>query len=107
MIVVEALPRLPAAEAEHDRVDHHVVAGGQLRVEADAQLDERREAPVDAQLAGVDVVDPGEALQQRALAAAVAADDAEELARRDVDADVLDGPQHVEGACATGGAPAP
>ena len=33
----------------------------------------------------VDAVDPGEALQQRALAAAVAPDDAEELALGDLD----------------------
>ena len=48
-------------------------------------------------LAAVDVVDPGDALQQRALAAAVAADDAEELALRDLDVDVVDRLQHVEG----------
>ena len=32
-----------AREPEHDRVDHHVVARGQVRVEADAELDERRQ----------------------------------------------------------------
>ena len=73
MIVVEALARLLAREAEHDRVDHHVVAGGQVHVEADAELDERRQAPAHVQVAAVDVVDPGQALQQRALAASVAA----------------------------------
>jgi hypothetical protein len=48
--------------------------------------------------AGVDVVDAGEALQQRALAASVATDDAEELTLRDVDADVVDGLEQVVGA---------
>ena len=44
----------------------------------------------------VDVVDPGQALEQRALATAVAPDDPEELALRNVDADVLHGLEHVE-----------
>ena len=94
--LVEALARLLAREPEHDRVDHHVVAGGEVGVEADAQLDERRQPPPDAQLAGVDAVDPGEALQERALAAAVAPDDPEELAFRDLHADVVDRLKHVE-----------
>ena len=46
--LVEAIARLAPREAEHDRVDHHVVARGQLGVEADAQLDERRQPPLDA-----------------------------------------------------------
>ena len=52
--------------------------------------------PCTSSVAGVDVVDAGQALQQRALAAAVAADDPEELARRDLDADVVDRVQLVE-----------
>ena len=83
-------------QPEHDRVDHDVVARRQLEVEADAELDERRQPTADHDLAVVGVVDPGDALQQRALAAAVAADDPEELALRDLDADVLDGLEHVE-----------
>ena len=61
---------------------------------------ERR--PRTLQLASIDVVDPGEALQQRALAAAVASDDPEELARGDLDADVVHRLQHVVGARAKG-----
>ena len=57
--------------------------------------------PSTVELALVDLVDAGQALEQRALAAAVAADDPEELARGDLEADVLDGLQHVE-ACASG-----
>ena len=45
--LVEALARLLAREPEHDRVDEHVLARGQLGVEADAELDERRQAAVD------------------------------------------------------------
>ena len=81
--VVEALARLAARQPEHDRVDDHVLARGQLRVEADAELDERREAAVHLHVAAVDLVDARQALEQRALAGAVAADDAEELALRD------------------------
>ena len=48
-----------------------VVARVELGVEADAELDERREPAVDAHRARVGAVDAGEDLQQRALAAAV------------------------------------
>ena len=95
--VVETLCRLLAGKPEHDRVDDHVVPSGEIRIESDAELDERRQTAVDREFALVDVVDPGEALEQRALAAAVAADDSEELAGRDLDAHVLDSPQDVEG----------
>ena len=56
--------------------------------------------PLMRQLARVDGVDAGEALQQRALAAPVAPDDAEELARGDLDADVVDRLELVEAAAA-------
>ena len=49
-------------------------------------------------VAGVDRVDAGEALEQRALAAAVAPDDAEELAALDLEAHVLEGRELVGGA---------
>ncbi len=48
-------------------------------------------------------VDAGEALQQRALAAAVAPDDAEELARRYVEADVAERLELVVGASGPNG----
>ena len=68
-------------EAEHDRVDHDVVARREIEVEADSELDEGRQAAADGELAAVDPVDARDALQQRALAAAVPPDDPEELAR--------------------------
>ncbi len=67
----------------------------QVGVEADAELDERRHAPVDVDRAVVDAVDPGQALQQRRLARAVAPDDPEELARADVEGDVAQRRQRV------------
>jgi hypothetical protein len=86
---VEAAQRLLGREPEHDAVDEHVVAGREIRVEADAELDERGQPPAHADRAAVDPVDAREALQQRALARAVAAHDAEELALADGEGDVV------------------
>ena len=86
---VEAPARLGRAEPEHDRVDDDVLARGEIGVEADAELDERAHAPAHADRPAVDAVDPGDALHQRALAAAVAPGDAEELALADLEGDVL------------------
>jgi hypothetical protein len=77
---VHALPRLARRQAQHQRVQDHVVARRQVRVEADPQLDERGYTPVDVDPAGVRAVDAGKALEQRALPGAVAAHDSEELA---------------------------
>ena len=82
--VVKAPPRLTAAEAEHDGVDDHVVARRQVHVEAHAQLDEGRQPTGHGDAPAVDAVDAGDALQQRALTAAVAAHDPEELAAGDL-----------------------
>ena len=45
--VGEAAAGLGAREAHHHRVDHDVVLRREIRVEADAELDERREPPLD------------------------------------------------------------
>ena len=82
-------PRLARGEAEHDAVERDVVVGGEIGVKADAQLDERRHASVAPDPSLVGAIDAGEALQQRALAAAVAPDDAKELPGRDREGDVL------------------
>jgi hypothetical protein len=92
---VEPLARLLARETEHDGVDHDVVARGQVWVEANPQLDERRETPAHLNGAGVDCVDPSQTLEQRGLSAAVAADDAEELAVLDLEAHIVECPQRV------------
>ena len=54
----------------------------EIGVEADAELDERRQPARRARCPAVGPVDPREALEQRALAGPVPADDAEELAAR-------------------------
>ena len=80
---------LPRREPEHDAVERHVVVGGQVGIEADAQLYERGHPTVAPDLPLVGTVDAGQALQERALATAVAPDYAEELPRLDREGDVL------------------
>ena len=82
---VVALARPRRREAEHHPVDRDVVARREIGVEAHPQLDERRDPPPQQDLARVRPIDPGEALEQRALAARVAADDPVELARLDLE----------------------
>jgi hypothetical protein len=77
---VEALLCFAAAEAHHDAVQRDVLAGGELGVEADAELDEGGEPAGHADPAAVGAVDAGQDLQQRRLARPVAAHDPEELA---------------------------
>ena len=60
--------------------------------------------PLHPDPAGVDAVDPGEALQQRALAAAVAPGDAEELALPDLEGDVVERREASRAACGAAGA---
>ncbi len=77
-------------QPHHHAVEDDVFARGQLHVEADPELDERRQPPRHADRPGVGAVDAREAFQQRALAGAVAADDPEELALADVERDVVE-----------------
>ena len=88
---VGAHPGLLRGEPHHHAVEQDVVAGRELRVEADAQLDEGGDPPGDPDRAAVGGVDAREQLQERRLAGAVAAGDAEELARPDVERDVVEG----------------
>ena len=74
-------------QAHHHPVEDDVLARGQLEVEADPELDEGRQPAGHPDRPGVGAVDAGEQLQQRALAGAVAADDAEELALADLEGD--------------------
>src|SRR4029079_5434248 len=71
--LVEALLNLPLGQAEHDAVDEHVLAAGDLGVEAGAELDERRNSPGDADRSAGRLGDAGDELQRGALAGAVAA----------------------------------
>ena len=86
--LVDLLAQLSPGEAEHRAAEEDVLAGGELRIEADAELEERGELAVHAGVAGVGFVDAAEDLEQRALATSVGTGDAEELPGRDVEGDV-------------------
>ena len=79
--------------AENRAADQHVFAAGELRIEAGAERQHRRDAPARLDRAVGRLRDPADELQQRGLAGAVAADDAEALALGDFEIDV---PQHPE-----------
>src|SRR5688572_17899999 len=88
------LPRdLGATHAEDRAVEVDVLAPGELLVEAGADLEQRPDAPGDVDPARGRRGDAREHLQQRALAGAVVADDAERLASRDLEVDVAQGPE--------------
>ena len=70
------------AEPEDRAVEVDVLAARELRVEPGAELEQRGHAAVDADGAVVGPVDAGQALEQRALARAVVADDPEGRALR-------------------------
>jgi hypothetical protein len=93
--LVEAGFGLLPRQAEHDRVDDHVVACGEFRVEPHAELDERRQAAVDRNLATIGLIDAGEAFQESALTASVSPDDPEELSGGNLDADILNRVQNA------------
>ncbi len=62
-------------------------------MEAGADLQERRHAAADADFSAGRLGDAAQDLEQRALAGAVAADDADDLARLDREGDVLERPE--------------
>ena len=79
------LVELPAdfrlAHAEDRAVQKDVLPAGQLGVKTGADLEQARHAPAQGDLAGRRRGDPRQDLQQRRFAGAVAADDADDLAR--------------------------
>ena len=90
--LVEAGGHVLARQAEQRAVEVDVLPAGELRVDARPHLDERADPPADVDPAGVGVHDPGQDLQQRRLARAVDADQADRLARLDDEVDVLERP---------------
>jgi len=60
-------------------------------VEARPELDEGRDLPVDPEASGGRLEEAGDELEERRLAGAVRADDAERLAAADLEADVREG----------------
>ena len=90
--LVEALADLGAAQALDRPVQVDVLAAAEVRVEAGAELEQRADAAVDLHGARRRLDDPGEHPQQRRLARAVAADQADGLAGRDLGRDVAQRP---------------
>ena len=91
---VEAAAGLARRQPHHHAVEDDVFAGGEVGVEADAELDEGSQPSRHADRAGVGAIDARHQFQQRALAGAVAADDAEELPLLDLKGDPVERLQH-------------
>src|SRR5689334_2994691 len=81
-----------ARHAEYRAVEKNVFASTQFRMKAGADFEQARDPTVklNASFRGFD--DARQDLQQRRLARAVAADDADDLARCDLEVDILQGP---------------
>ena len=80
--LVELAVDLGAPHAEDRAIEVDVFPPGQLRVEARADFEERADASVDLGDAEGRLGDARQDLQERALPGAVAADDADDFARR-------------------------
>ena len=78
--LVELADHFGAAHAEDRAVQENVLAAGQFRVEAGADFEQARDAAPQLDAAARRLGDAAQDLEQRALAGAVAADDAEHLA---------------------------
>ena len=79
-------------EAEHLAAHDRVLRAAEVGVEAEAELEQRGDAAADAEAALGRLRGAGEDLEQRALAGAVGADDADRLAGGDLEADVAQHP---------------
>jgi hypothetical protein len=102
---VELALDLGAAHAQDRAVQVDVLAAGQLRVEAGADLEQRADPPAQLGAALRRLGDPREQLQERALAGAVRADQAEHLALLHLERDVAERPDvAVLGLLLAGGA---
>src|SRR5262245_22715266 len=89
---VEALLDLALLHSQDGAVQVDVLAAGELVVEPGPDLEQRGDAPFHLDLAQGRVGDPREDLEQRALARAVAPDDADDLADIHVEGDVTQRP---------------
>ena len=83
---------LPPLHPEHRAVQEDVLAAGELGMEAGSHLQQASDPTTDLSAAARRRRDPGEDLEQRRLARAVAADDAEHLALLHLERDVPERP---------------
>ena len=95
--VVEAAGDEVAGDAVERGVQEDVLAAGEIGAEAGAELEQRRDAPAGGDGAFVRFEDAGDDLEERALAAAVRADQAEGLAAGDLQGHVAQGPEGLAG----------
>ena len=91
--LVEAPLDLLALHVEDRAVQEDVLPPGQLGMEAGADLEQRADAAAQPRLALGRRRDPGEDLEQRALAGAVVADHPHRLAALHLEADVAQRPE--------------
>src|SRR6266700_98237 len=94
--LVEQCIDLRPAHAEKRAVEVDIFAPGQVRVKAGADLEQRANASADGRGASSRSRDSGQDLEQRALAGAVAPDDAEYFALGHGKAHVLQRPDRLE-----------
>ena len=104
--LVEALADLGPAHAEDGAVEEDVLAPGQLGVEAGPDLEQRADAAGHLGPAGARLGDPREQFQQRALAGAVVADQADRFAALDLEGDVFAAPRARRSRASRRGRPA-
>ena len=101
--LVELAVDLGLLHAEDGAVEIDVLAPGELGMEAGADLQQAADAALDLDLAAGGGGDARQDFEQGALAGAVAADDAKDLALADLEADVAQGPQLAADAVAVVG----
>src|SRR5204862_2084110 len=79
----------PLGQTDHYAVVEHYLSAGYFRMETGAELDHRRDPPVDLDGSFRRLGDAGDQLQQRALAGSVPADDPERAPLRHGEGDVV------------------
>ena len=93
--LVELARDLAALHSEDGAVQKDVLAAAQLGMEARADLEQRADQASDRDVAVRGRGDARQHFQQRALAGAIPADDADHLARRDLERDVAERPDAI------------
>jgi hypothetical protein len=95
--LVEPARDLALRQPEHHAVDVDVLASRDLGMKPGAQLDQRRHPAGDGNRSGGRLADARQELEHRALARAVAADDPERAPGVEIEADAVEGIEHLVG----------
>src|SRR5581483_5377378 len=90
---VEAALDLLAAQSQDGAVQVDVIPAGQIRMKAGAELDQGRHPSLDSNMTAGRLGHPGEDLQQRGLAGAIVAYDADDLAGAHGEGHILKRPE--------------